>query len=60
MRAYRAYVLDEAGLVIRAKIIEARTDDEAARIATAWAEGRRLELWSGSRAIALLAPKSEA
>ena len=53
MRAYRAYLLDEAGLVMRAKIFEARSDEEAAQIATAWAERGRLELWSGSRAIAI-------
>jgi hypothetical protein len=52
MRAYRAYRLDEAGLVMRAKVIEARTDDEALRLATAWAAGDRLELWTGSRVVA--------
>jgi len=51
MRAYRAYLLDEAGLVIRVKVLEARADDEAAQIAKAWSNGSRLELWSGSRAI---------
>ena len=53
MRAYRAFLLDEEGLVIRARIFEVRSDDEAAQLALAWAEGGRLELWSESRAIPL-------
>ncbi|MBV8835274.1 MAG: hypothetical protein JO000_01950 [Alphaproteobacteria bacterium] len=39
--------------MIRARIFEVRSDDEAAQLALAWAEGGRLELWSGSRAIPL-------
>jgi hypothetical protein len=47
MKAYRAYVLDEHEIVIRAKAFEARSDDAAAQAAAAWAPGTHHELWTG-------------
>ena len=54
--AYRVYALDADGLVVRARLLEARADDDAASVASElrWP---RWQLWTGTR---LIADSSEA
>jgi hypothetical protein len=50
MLDYRLYFLDSATRhIIRSFEFEASDDEQAARIAEAWREGRALELWNGAR-----------
>jgi hypothetical protein len=51
MTAYRAYIVDDDGIVLQIRVFESRSDDEAAHAAAMWAAGRRHELWRGSRRI---------
>lgn len=51
MKAYRAYILDDDDIVLRAKVFESPSDHEAGQAAAAWAGGQRHELWCGSRRI---------
>ena len=50
MRAYRVYALDREGLVVRARLIEARGDEEAVGAAAelGWP---RWQVWRGVRLI---------
>jgi len=50
MTAYRASALDVEGLVIRARLIEAKSDDEAVSVAAEFG-WPRWQLWRGSRLI---------
>ena len=49
--AYRVYSLDEEGLVVRARLIEARTDDDALDIARDLVRAGRGQLWTGTRLV---------
>ena len=49
--AYRVYSLDEEGLVVRARLIEARTDDYALDIARDLVRAGRGQLWTGTRLV---------
>jgi hypothetical protein len=51
MQAYRAYILDDDGIVLRVKVFESHSDDEAAHAAAGWAGNQPHELWRGSRRI---------
>lgn len=48
---YRLYFLDGAGHIQTSHEFEAASDDEAIRIAQAWWEGRRIELWQRARLV---------
>ena len=50
MKAYRVYRLDDDGLVVRASLIEARTDADAISAGTelGWP---RWQVWTGTRLI---------
>jgi hypothetical protein len=50
MKAYRVYALDDERLVVRARLIEAKGDDEALSAAAAFG-WPRWQLWRGSRLI---------
>jgi hypothetical protein len=53
-RQYRLYFLDGARHVVSAPYdFEAPDDESAARIAEAWREGRKIELWCGNRRVRL-------
>jgi hypothetical protein len=49
-KAYRVYALDGDGLVVRTRVVEARSDHEAIALAeqTGWA---RWQVWTGKRLI---------
>jgi hypothetical protein len=50
MTAYRVYSLDGDGLVVRARLLEAKTDEEAVSAASdlRWP---RWQLWTGTRLV---------
>jgi hypothetical protein len=50
MKAYRIYALDADGLVVRARLIEARQDEDAITVAgeLGWP---RWQLWRGMRLV---------
>jgi hypothetical protein len=50
MRAYRVYALDREGLVVRARLIEARADEEAVGAATEFG-WPRWQVWRSVRLI---------
>jgi len=51
-RQYRLYFLESVdSLISYSHEFEAEDDDEAIRISEAWQEGRRAELWCGSRKV---------
>ena len=56
MGAYRVYELDADGLVVRARLLEAKADDEASSV-TSELRWPRWQLWTGTR---LVADSSEA
>ena len=52
LQQYRLYFLESLDtLISHSHEFEASDDDHAARIAEAWLEGRRAELWSGTREV---------
>ena len=52
VKQYRLYFVDGSGKVASAPHeFEADADETAVRVAEAWREGRRGELWSGSRRV---------
>ena len=51
MGAYRVYALDVDGMVVRARLLEAKADDEAASVALKFGFAR-WQLWNGMRMIA--------
>lgn len=51
MSAYRIYCLDEEGLVVRARVIEAATDAAAMIIAADMMKRGIAQLWSGTRLV---------
>lgn len=48
---YRLYFLGGDGHITLSHEFEAADDAAAIRVATAWLEGRRAELWSGRRKV---------
>ena len=48
---YRLYLMDGAGHIQKAHEFEAESDADAIRIASAWREGRTMELWQRSRMV---------
>ena len=50
MGAYRVYALDVDGMVVRARLLEAKADDEAANVASEF-RWPRWQLWKGMRMI---------
>jgi hypothetical protein len=51
-REYRLYFLHPTdGHFVRSFDFQAAHDEEALRMADAWREGRRMELWNGTRKI---------
>jgi len=54
LRQYRVYFLDGDGRVASAPYeFEADSDETAVKVAEAWREGRRIELWCRARKIRL-------
>lgn len=52
LQQYRLYFLEGIGsLISYSHEFEAEDDDHAIRISEAWREGRRAELWCGSRKV---------
>ena len=51
LQQYRLYFLGGDGHITLSHEFEAESEAEAIRIATAWREGRRAELWSRNRKI---------
>ena len=51
MGAYRVYALEVDGMVVRARLLEAKADDEAAKAASEF-RWPRWQLWKGMRLIA--------
>ena len=51
MKAFRVYALDEEGLVVRARLLEAKADAEAINVARdpGWS---RWQLWRGTHLVA--------
>lgn len=54
MNTFRAFVLDENNRIVRSEILAASSDDEALQAARAFADESDLEIWQGSRRIALM------
>jgi hypothetical protein len=50
MKAFRVYQLDDGGLVVRARLVEARADEEAIDLAAAFGWSH-WQLWRRSRLI---------
>jgi hypothetical protein len=48
---YRLYFLDGAGHIHTSHEFEAKDDEHAIQLAQGWREGRRIELWEGSRLV---------
>ena len=48
---YRLYFLDGTGHIHASHEFEAEDDDDAIKIAQAWREGRRMELWQRFRMV---------
>ena len=52
LKQYRLYFLEGIGsLISYSHEFEAEDDDGAIKISEAWREGRRAELWSGTRKV---------
>lgn len=51
MQCYRVFFCDRAGRINRAHEFEAEDDEAAVKVAVAWREGRRMELWQRDRRI---------
>ena len=51
MAFYRLYFFDGAAHIERAHEFEAADDMAAIKIASAWREGRRMELWKRDRRV---------
>lgn len=51
MRGYRAFFYDGADRITRAHEFEAADDQEAVKIAEAWREGRKMDLWDRARRV---------
>ena len=50
MTAYRVYAIDRDGLVVRARLLEARADEEAISAAAGFG-WPRWQLWRGTRLV---------
>jgi hypothetical protein len=50
MKAYRVYALDHDGLVVRARLIEAKLDEEAISAAAGFG-WPRWQVWRGTRLV---------
>lgn len=51
MLHYRLFFYDGSNRITKAHEFEAQGDDEAVRIAEAWREGRKMDLWNGERRV---------
>ena len=56
MADYKLYFLDLSNDVAAAKEFECKDDDDAIAKALLFEDGRNLELWSGDRVVARMAP----
>lgn len=54
MSAYRVYCLDEDGLVVKARLIEAANDAEAMIVAADVVRSGGGQLWTGTRLVGVL------
>lgn len=54
MNTFRAFVLDENNRIVRSEILAATTDEEALQAARVFSDESDLEIWQGSRRIALM------
>jgi len=51
MPTYRIYTLDDDRLVVKARVVEAKTDAAAVVLAESMLDGRDLEIWTGMRRV---------
>lgn len=56
MRTYRLYKLDPGGCVRDAQWIEARDDQDAAKLSADFGEGSRCEIWERDRLVGMSEP----
>lgn len=54
MHTFRAFIFDEKNRIVRAEVLNAKSDDEAVAKAMPFAEDSDIEVWRGNRLIARL------
>ena len=51
MLHYRLFFYDGANRITNAREFEDRGDEQAIKLAEAWREGRKMDLWNGARRV---------